>query len=90
MNGINSVYFEHFERLKTELEGDWELESLSGDIPQQDNSSDCGVFSCKFADYISLGYDEPSKFNFKARNMPSFRKLICYYITKGELPVPSF
>ena len=83
-------YAEHNERLKTELADGWELESLSGDIPQQDNSSDCGVFSCKFADYISLGYDEPSKFNFKARNMPSFRKLICYYITKGELPLPSF
>ena len=30
----------------------WKLECAE-DIPQQDNGSDCGMFICKFAEYIS-------------------------------------
>lgn len=28
---------------------------LSQEIPQQKNGSDCGVFACKYADYIAKG-----------------------------------
>lgn len=33
---------------------DWELVTTDDDTPQQANGSDCGVFSCMFADYLSL------------------------------------
>ena len=67
--------------MKTELEDGWELESISGDIPQQDNSSDCGVFSCKFADYISRDLS----IGFSQDNMPNFRKIMKYEILSNTL-----
>ena len=33
---------------------DWSTEIVQ-DIPQQMNGSDCGMFACKFAEYISRG-----------------------------------
>ena len=32
---------------------EWECENRGNSIPQQNNSYDCGVFTCKFADWIS-------------------------------------
>jgi sentrin-specific protease 2 (axin associating molecule) len=40
------------------------------DIPQQANGCDCGVFTCKFADYISA--DLP--LDFSQTHMPTFRR----------------
>ena len=66
----------------------WSDESLSHAIPQQDNGSDCGVFSCTFANYIALGFDQPDQFNFAAQHMQNYRRLMCYHITRGALPQP--
>jgi Ulp1 family protease len=40
------------------------------DIPLQDNGSDCGVFTCKFADYLGERLD----LTFSAEDMPYFRR----------------
>jgi Ulp1 family protease len=40
------------------------------DIPQQGNIHDCGVFTCKFADYLSEGLN----LAFSAADIPYFRK----------------
>jgi hypothetical protein len=39
------------------------------DVPQQDNGNDCGVFMCKFADYLSGNLE----LRFDAGDMPYFR-----------------
>lgn len=42
------------------------------DIPHQRNGYDCGVFTCKYADYIA----KEESFRFSQKNMPYFRKRI--------------
>ncbi len=51
----------------------WELISTDmATTPQQDNGSDCGVFTCAFAHYLSLQL----KLHFSAADMPYFRQRI--------------
>ena len=54
-------------------------------IPQQKNGSDCGMFVCKFAEYLS----RKAEFTFSQSNMPYFRKRMMYEITRNELLYPS-
>ncbi|XP_017088110.2 uncharacterized protein Ulp1 isoform X2 [Drosophila bipectinata] len=56
------------------------IESMP-DVPQQTNGSDCGVFSCTFAEYITR--DRP--FNFSQEDMDYFRKKMVLEICGGEL-----
>jgi sentrin-specific protease 1 len=49
------------------------------DIPRQQNSSDCGVFTCMFARY----YTKNEPFSFKQDDMPQIRKkMVCEIIEK--------
>ncbi|XP_074113025.1 uncharacterized protein LOC141536419 [Cotesia typhae] len=59
---------------------DWTLESMK-DIPQQMNGSDCGVFSCTFAEFICAN----RKLNFSQDNMPYFRNKMVYEILNVRL-----
>uniref|UniRef100_A0A663LUZ3 SUMO specific peptidase 2 n=1 Tax=Athene cunicularia TaxID=194338 RepID=A0A663LUZ3_ATHCN len=52
-----------------------------GEIPQQENGSDCGVFLCKYADYISR--DKP--ITFTQDDMPYFRKKMVWEIIHQQL-----
>ena len=52
-----------------------------GDVPQQDNGHDCGVFVCKFADYLSHGLD----LAFSAADMPLFRNRIRQQILSNNI-----
>ncbi|CDF37848.1 unnamed protein product [Chondrus crispus] len=45
------------------------------DVPRQLNSDDCGVFLCKFADFISRGWQE---FTFSQQHMNYFRSRIAH------------
>ena len=54
-------------------------------IPKQNNGSDCGMFTCKYAEYLSRGAD----FDFCSSNMPYFRKQMMYEITRNEILYPS-
>ncbi|OZJ06857.1 hypothetical protein BZG36_00144 [Bifiguratus adelaidae] len=51
------------------------------DIPLQLNGSDCGVFVCTFAEFISR--NEP--FDFAQNNMPDIRRRMIYEISNNSL-----
>ncbi|XP_060054543.1 sentrin-specific protease 2 isoform X3 [Erinaceus europaeus] len=51
------------------------------EIPQQLNGSDCGMFTCKYADYISR--DRP--ITFTQNQMPLFRKKMVWEILHQQL-----
>ncbi|XP_017050781.1 uncharacterized protein LOC108094613 [Drosophila ficusphila] len=59
---------------------DFRIESAQN-IPQQLNGSDCGLFSCMFAEYISR--DVP--ITFSQENMEYFRKKMPLEIAEGKL-----
>ncbi|XP_008275150.1 sentrin-specific protease 2 isoform X2 [Stegastes partitus] len=60
----------------------WTVGSLrAGEIPQQKNGSDCGVFACKYADFIAKG----RPLTFKQCHMPLFRKLMMWEILNQKL-----
>ncbi|XP_056007512.1 sentrin-specific protease 1-like isoform X3 [Ostrea edulis] len=59
---------------------DWKTKIVK-DIPQQMNGSDCGMFTCKFAEYITREAD----INFTQEHMPYFRKRMVYEIVRKKL-----
>ena len=54
------------------------------DIPQQMNGSDCGMFTCKFAEYLSRN----ANISFTQEDMPYFRRRMIYEIVKAKLMHP--
>ncbi|XP_033967637.1 sentrin-specific protease 2 [Pseudochaenichthys georgianus] len=74
---------EHKVKKGRELEGTkWSVGSLRAtEIPQQKNGSDCGVFACKYADYIA----KASPLTFKQCHMPMFRKVMIWEILNQKL-----
>ncbi|XP_012224953.1 sentrin-specific protease 1-like [Linepithema humile] len=58
----------------------WRLQSAKN-IPQQMNGSDCGVFSCMFAEYACAN----RRVTFTQEDMPYFRSKMVYEILKGKL-----
>ncbi|CAG2190668.1 SENP1 [Mytilus edulis] len=58
----------------------WSTE-IAEDIPQQMNGSDCGMFACKFADYITRG----ANITFEQKHMSYFRRRMVYEIVKKNL-----
>jgi sentrin-specific protease 1 len=58
----------------------WQYETVQ-EIPEQMNGSDCGVFSCKFAEYVSR--DAP--IDFSQEHMPFFRLRMVYEILNKTL-----
>ncbi|NWU37628.1 SENP2 protease, partial [Hylia prasina] len=61
---------------------EWTLHSMGRqEIPLQNNGNDCGVFVCKFADFISR--DKP--LTFTAEHMPYFRRKMVWEIIHQQL-----
>lgn len=58
----------------------WQMENVQ-DIPQQMNGSDCGMFSCVYAEFICRN----AKFTFTQKDMPYFRRKMVYEIFKQKL-----
>lgn len=56
------------------LESEWKLVARP-DVPRQENSDDCGVFTCKFADFLARGWN---RFSFDQRHMNYFRSRIAH------------
>ncbi|XP_064648411.1 uncharacterized protein LOC135500714 [Lineus longissimus] len=59
---------------------DWELINVKG-IPQQMNGSDCGMFLCKYAEYIVRDAD----ITFSQEDMPYFRRRMVWEIVNKKL-----
>lgn len=59
---------------------DWTAECIR-DCPQQRNGSDCGVFSCMFAEFLS----RDSKITFDQQHMQYFRRKMIVEIIQGKL-----
>ncbi|XP_034489618.1 sentrin-specific protease [Drosophila innubila] len=59
---------------------DFKIENVQN-VPQQTNGSDCGVFSCMFAEYITRN----KPLNFSQEHMEYFRKKMVLEICSGEL-----
>ncbi|XP_059209420.1 sentrin-specific protease 2 [Centropristis striata] len=79
------LYLKEEHRVKKGRELDstkWTVGSFRAtEIPQQRNGSDCGVFACKYADYIAKG----RPLTFKQCHMPLFRKLMIWEILNQKL-----
>ncbi|XP_067095899.1 sentrin-specific protease 1 [Osmerus mordax] len=61
---------------------DWTLQSKRrNEIPQQMNGSDCGMFTCKYAEYITK--DKP--ITFTQKHMPYFRRRMVWEILNRRL-----
>uniref|UniRef100_A0A8C3KB11 SUMO specific peptidase 2 n=1 Tax=Calidris pygmaea TaxID=425635 RepID=A0A8C3KB11_9CHAR len=78
-------YLQEESREKRNVElniSEWTIRSMGAhEIPQQLNGSDCGVFTCKYADYISQ--DKPM--NFTQTHMPYFRRKMVWEIIHQQL-----
>lgn len=60
----------------------WQKECVD-DIPQQMNGSDCGVFSCTFAEFLT----RDAKLTFRQEDMPYLRRKMVYEIKTGQLMI---
>ncbi|KAA0188975.1 hypothetical protein HAZT_HAZT000903 [Hyalella azteca] len=58
----------------------WKYETPK-DIPQQMNGSDCGMFACKFSEYLS----RRKPITFTQDHMPYFRRRMVYEIVTNKL-----
>lgn len=66
---------------KMETSG-WSLKSKRpNEIPQQMNGSDCGMFTCKYAEYIT----KDRSITFTQKHMPYFRKRMVWEILNRKL-----
>jgi len=50
-------------------------------VPQQDNTNDCGVFMCQFAEHLS----RRAPFNFSIADISYFRKKMAWEILSGKI-----
>jgi len=72
---------EHADKKKSSLDtSDWKTVNEK-EIPQQMNGSDCGMFACKFADYLS----RDARITFTQNDMPYFRRRMVYEIVTKTL-----
>ncbi|KAK4301541.1 hypothetical protein Pmani_026319 [Petrolisthes manimaculis] len=77
----NYMKEEHQDKKSSPLDmSEWTVENVK-DIPQQMNGSDCGMFACMFAEYLSR--DGPITFD--QQHMPYFRRKMVYEIVKANL-----
>lgn len=72
---------ESLDKKKVELDmSKWKLENVRN-IPQQENGSDCGVFSCMYAEFVTR--NRPIVFT--QANMQYFRMKMVYEISSGQM-----
>ena len=57
---------------------------IVADCPQQDNGSDCGVFVCKVAEFIS----RETSLTFSQEDMAYYRKRMIWEIANNQLISP--
>ena len=72
---------EHKFRKGKPLEGEWTLHSSVVSTPEQTNGYDCGVYTCMFADCLSLG----CKLDFTPSHVTNYRKKLAWIILNDEI-----
>ncbi|KAF5274709.1 hypothetical protein FQA39_LY07101 [Lamprigera yunnana] len=78
---LHYLKVEHLDKKKSEFDASgWSLENVQ-DIPQQMNGSDCGVFSCTYAEFLTRN----AELSFSQENMPYLRRKMVLEILNGEL-----
>ncbi|GLV42508.1 hypothetical protein CBL_03245 [Carabus blaptoides fortunei] len=77
----NYLREEHRDKKKTEYDTSAWKRVIMKDIPRQLNGSDCGVFSCTFAEFITRN----AKILFTQENMPYIRRKMVIEIIEGRL-----
>ncbi|XP_060518613.1 uncharacterized protein LOC132697273 [Cylas formicarius] len=77
----NYLEAEHLDKKKCEFDTTNFTLINREDIPQQMNGSDCGMFSCTFAEFITRN----AKITFSQEDMPYLRKKMVVEILSGEL-----
>ena len=73
----------HLRRHGTALPGNWQVFSPARTIPQQENTNDCGVFVCSFADNILRGLPITTT---QPTAIGMYRYWIAHAIIRGVLP----
>ncbi|XP_017773058.1 PREDICTED: sentrin-specific protease-like [Nicrophorus vespilloides] len=72
---------EHLDKKKCEFDASgWKLRCVR-DIPQQMNGSDCGMFSCTYAEFLSRN----AQFTFSQEDMQYLRRKMVVEIMEGKL-----
>ncbi|XP_045185319.2 sentrin-specific protease 1-like isoform X2 [Mercenaria mercenaria] len=72
---------ESLDKKKTEFNLNGWNSTIVKDIPQQMNGSDCGMFACKYAEYIT----REASITFTQEDMPYFRRRMVYEIVSAKL-----
>lgn len=68
-------------RSKIMEDSEWETVSHGTDVPQQNSISDCGIFVCKYADFLSRG----ANMNFSHIHMNYFRARMAHELIVGRI-----
>ena len=75
---------EHMDKKKSEFDtSGFKLQNVK-DIPRQMNGSDCGMFTLKYAEYLSRN----ASITFTQEDMPYFRRRIVYEIVNNKVIHP--
>ena len=75
---------EHMDKKKSEFDtSEFKLQNVK-DIPRQMNGSDCGMFTLKYAEYLSRN----ASITFTQEDMPYFRRRIVYEIVNNKVIHP--
>jgi len=64
---------------------DWTVQSNGKKIPRQNNSYDCGVFTCAFADFLS----DDLPLRFAQSDIAKWRHKIAHAVLQGRIEYPS-
>merc|ERR1712059_56864 len=75
---------EHLAKKSAPLDMSNWTKQIVKDIPHQMNGSDCGMFACKFAEYLS----RRAEITFSQSDMPYFRKRMTWEIVSNTLLHP--
>ncbi|KAL5105763.1 Sentrin-specific protease 1 [Taenia crassiceps] len=80
---LNYLDSESQDKLQKPLESisTWQKINTGASVPQQRNGSDCGVFLCTYAEFLS----RDAEFTFSQEDMPNIRKRMMYEILTRQL-----
>jgi len=73
----------HLDKKGFELAGELKMEVVEN-IPRQTNSKDCGMFVCKYAEFLS----RRAQLTFTAKDIPYYRARMVWEMVQNKLISP--